>query len=226
MVEALGGKAALSKIHNRVAKGKFEMVGLGSKAKLTICSAAPNKTHVKLVGEGSSKHERGSDGTTYWEVNPTRGARVMEGPEKVFWRRHSVFNPELHWRELYDEVECVAVEDVEGKSCYKVVLTPAEGEPDTWYIDRNTHLPVKLVVVYPLPAGETVEIVEFLTDYRRVDGVLLPHGAKSILRGQERRIVFVSIKQNVDIPADEFDLPDAIKKLEEEAAKPEPAPTH
>ena len=42
-LEAMGGRAAHEKLHNRVTKGTFAIVGMGAKAKITTYGAAPQK---------------------------------------------------------------------------------------------------------------------------------------------------------------------------------------
>ena len=59
----------------------------------------------------------------------------------------------------------------------------------------------------------TVPFEMFLSDYREVDGVLLPHDFRRVSMGQSRRFKMESIRHNVELPADRFELPDDVKSL-------------
>jgi hypothetical protein len=215
-IDALGGKAAFEKLRNRVIKGTAEMRGSATpqvfKGTITSYEAAPHKSYVMLDLEGVGQIETGTDGETYWEINPVQGARLLEGDEKALQERTTVFNAPLYWRKLYKKVECVAAEDVSGAPCYKVVATPLQGKPETTWYDQKTYLPVKSELTVSTPIGEQAfELVP--SDYRKVDGVLLPHKATQKMAGLEQVFTFESIKHNVDLPADRFDVPAKVKEL-------------
>jgi len=59
----------------------------------------------------------------------------------------------------------------------------------------------------------TIPSDSYLSDYKRVDGILLPHKTVTKLMGQERITIMESIEQNVQLPPDRFDLPAEIKAL-------------
>ena len=211
-VEASGGKEVFEKIHNRVTKATFEIMGIGVKLDLTTYQQAPNKSYVVLKGEAIGTHEEGSDGKVYWEVSTIEGPRVIEGKEKDFSKRGAVFNQELNWRKLYPKVECVGVEDIEGASCYALTMTPEKGGPEKWYINKKTHLIAKGVVTYPSKMGD-LKITNLPGEYKSVDGVMIPYFTKSLLMSQTRLITVTSVEHNAEIPEDRFALPDDIKKL-------------
>ena len=59
---------------------------------------------------------------------------------------------------------------VEGAECYEIVLTPDQGEPVAWFLDVKSLLLVKT----ESKVGDTI-IETYPSDYREVDGVLLPY---------------------------------------------------
>ena len=216
-IEALGGQAEFDKIHNRVTKGTLEVVGQPSKISLTIYEAAPNKQYSLTDVPGMGKVESGSDGDVCWQVTPA-GPSILEGTDRALALRQATFNDLLHWKQLYQKVECVAQEPVDDRPCYKLVMTPAEGqgEPETVYYDSKTYLPVKTVMTMKGPMGEaTREGVP--SDYKKVDGILLPAKLTQTLKAgpmsQTVAVTFDSIEQNVELPADRFALPEPVKEL-------------
>ena len=211
-IEATGGKAARKSIHNRVTKGRFEIVGMGIEAPVTTYAAAPDKSYFLMESPSMGKYESGFDGEVAWEINTMQGARIKKGEERALAVREGTFYAELHWRELYEKAECVGVESVNDRPCYKVVMTPKEGKPETRYYDKETHLLVKLTMTAPTPMGD-IPVEATPGDYKEVDGILIPHRAESMVFGQKRILVSESIEHNVEMPADRFELPEGVKVL-------------
>jgi hypothetical protein len=149
-----------------------------------------------------------SDGTSAWEVSTVGGDRELEGEEKATFLREADFHKELHWKENNTKVECVGIEDVDGKPAYKVVLTPKSGKPTTEFYDKTSHLLVKEMSTAPSPMGE-VQVEEYPTDYKAVDGVLFPFKVTQKVLTQEIVLTLTEIKHNVDLPADSFKRPAA-----------------
>jgi outer membrane lipoprotein-sorting protein len=226
-IEGRGGRAAFEKLKTRVSKGMIRLGGEGLPAgegKATVYEAAPNKRYFLTELPTGGMVEAGSDGNVNWEILGPQSVKIYEGEEKAVKQRESTFNALLFWKEQYTKVECVGKEQVGEHSCYKVVLTPPVGTPETVYFDRKTLFPVRLDVVRKTPLGDTpIQIDQ--EDYKQVDGVWLPF--KTVrhvaVMGQEQTITYTwdSIEHNADIPASRFDLPPAIK---EQQANPESRP--
>jgi zinc protease len=217
-VEATGGKAAYEKIKNRVSKGTITIEGAGVSGKITIIEAEPNKTMASVDLGELGKQSEATDGKVAWEISGITGERLIEGDEKESAILDATFNGELNWKQKYTKVECTGVEDVDGKPAYKVVLTPKAGKPSTQYYDKASHLLVKQIGTKASPMGEiTAEV--YPSDYRKVDGILIPHKLKQKVLTQSIVITMSEIKQNVDLPADTFNVPDGIKELIEKAKK-------
>lgn len=212
-VEATGGKAAYEKLHNRVTEGTFEIVGMGSKAKMTTYEAAPNKQYVAIESDVFGKMESGTDGNVAWEKTMMMGPRVKEGEERAAALRDAMFNRPVRWQKAYKSAECVGMEDVDGKPCYKVVMTPRDGQQETRYYDKASHLLVKLETKLKTHMGE-VDLVARVSDYKKVDGILMPHKIVQDARGlQKMAIDTTAVKHNTTIEADRFNLPDDVKAL-------------
>ena len=225
-IEALGGKAAIEKIHSRVLKGTIEIVGQDTKGSVTIYAAAPNKRYMQTELPGVGKMEDGTDGEVFWRLNAA-GPSVLEGEQRAMSKRQTTFNNELYWKKLYQKVECVGVDTIDDHPCYKVVRTPPEGEgnPETVYYDRNSGLPLKTVLTIKGPMGDmTLEVVP--SEYKKIDGVSFAQKMtqKNVTLKQSFVMTFDSIENNVDIPAERFALPDAVKALAAgEKSEPKPA---
>ncbi len=218
-LEAMGGRAAHKKLRNRVTKGTFTVPGMISKAKMTTYAAAPQKQYVLIEADMIGKIESGTDGETVWEVNTMMGPQVKKDDERAFGLREAMFHGILDWKKVYKSAECLAVEEIDAEPCYKVVMTPKEGKPETLYYAKKTHLLVKMEFELETAMG-TMSVVATPSDYKRVDGILIPHKINQEIIGlQKVEIVVESVEHNTEIPADRFKVPAAVQELVDKKAK-------
>jgi outer membrane lipoprotein-sorting protein len=140
------------------------------------------------------------------------GPHVKEGPEKAQAMLSSKFNAELNWRDVFKSAKTTGVDTVDGKECYKVELTPAEGSPILQCYDKQSNLMVKMTMTAQTAMGEQT-VDSYTTDYRKEGEILMPHKIKQSVAGQEVVISIDSVTFNAEIPADKFALPDEIKAL-------------
>ncbi len=211
-IDATGGKAAYEKHHTEVAKGSFSMAAMGIKGDVVSYRAEPNKSLTEIDLGSMGKMRDGSDGTVYWTSFAMTGPHVKEGPEKAQAAMSATFNQELHWRDIFKEAKTIGTDKVDGKDCYQVQLTPAEGSPITQCYDKDSNLMVKMSMTAQTPMGEQ-QSDSFFTDYRKEGDVMMPHKIKQSAAGQEVVNIFDSVTFNAEIPADKFALPDEIKAL-------------
>lgn len=222
VVDALGGRAALEKIRNRVTKGTFEIPAQSIKGAITTYEATPNRFYQVLDAEGLGKIEEGVDGAVCWQASQMGGPRILEGLERDTALHRATFNKDLEWRKLYTKAETAGIEQVDGKSCYKLVMTPTVGEPEKWYVDQATHLIEKTEIVFVSQIGN-LPIETWPSDYKAVDGVLLPFSTKLRILGGDRFLTVESYEHNVDSPKDLFEPPAAVKALLETGQGKPPA---
>ncbi|MFH1747814.1 MAG: DUF620 domain-containing protein [Planctomycetota bacterium] len=217
-VDAMGGKALAAKYHNRVSTGTFGMPAQGIQGTLTSYEEAPDKSLSIIEIPGYGKNEIGTDGKIYWEREAVIGPRIMEGEERAQKRRLSTFNGLAHWEKLYKKAECVAMEIVGERPCFKLTMTPEEGAAETWYIDQNTYLMVRMDLRVISPMG-VIPVQVYLENYKKVDGLMYPHTTRQRMVNIEQVITIESIKHDVKMPKDRFELPDDIKELVDSRAK-------
>lgn len=211
-VEVTGGRAAYEKIQNEVATGTLEITGMGLSGTLTSYRAAPDKSYTVIDFAAVGKAEEGSNGEVAWAVNGMEGARIKQGDERAATLRGDALHGETRWRDFYKKAELAGTEDVDGKACYKVVLTPNEGSAETRYYDKSSSLLVKIVLPITTPQGAMTAEVR-LSDYRDESGILVPHTILQKVPNADVLVKIESIKRNTEIPAGRFDLPAEIKGL-------------
>lgn len=212
VVEAMGGKAAYAKIHSMVLTGNMEVKGIGMKGSLISYHSAPSSLYVEVKIEGIGTIRDGSDGKIAWEISAFQGPRLKDGDEKAFALREADMTAAENWRKYFKEVVTQGIEQVDGKDCYKLLMTPNEGSPETQYIDKATYLPAKLTMTMKGPMGE-IPMETVMGEYRKQGDLLVPFKAVQKAAGQEINITFDTVKFNVDIPKEKFDTPEEIQAL-------------
>jgi outer membrane lipoprotein-sorting protein len=217
-VEVTGGKDAYAKIHGDISSGAMSFGAMGITGKMVSYTQAPDKRLVEVTIEGIGKISDGSNGEVAWSLSAMQGPHLKEGDEKAEAMLQAKHNADAQWRELYKSVETVGVENVDGKDCYKLVLTPNTGKPMTRWFDKQTYLAAKFVVTSKSPMGE-IQIESTVGDYRKEGDILMPHKVVSHVAGQELTMTIDKVEYNPDIPKDKFDPPAEIKALMKPAAK-------
>lgn len=211
-IEVTGGKAAYDKVHSEISTGTMEFAAMGLKGTMLSYTAEPNRRLTELTLPGIGKISDGSDGEVAWGSSAIQGPRIKDGDEKAEALVEARFNSDVHWREIYPKVETVAVESVDGKDCYKLVLTPKSGNPMTRWYDKETNLLVKMSMVSKSPMGE-ITADSTISDYRKEGDLLVAHKMVTHAAGRELVMTIEKVEHNPQIPKDKFVLPDDIKAL-------------
>jgi len=211
-VEVTGGKAAYDKIHTMVTTGTMTFAAMGLKANVTTYHAEPNKTYTEIEIPGIGKMQDGNDGKVAWSLSAMQGPHVKDGDEKDQAMREADFNGDVNWRKNYKEARTEGKEDVDGKECYKVVMTPNTGKPSTRYYDTKTNLLVKVAMTAKTPMGE-IAVESMIDDYRKEGDILMPHKTTLKQGGQQFTVSIDTVKLNAEIPAGKFDPPEEIQAV-------------
>ena len=66
-------------------------------------------------------------------------------------------------------------ETIDGKSCYRVVMTPTEGPVETHYYDKDSSLLTKVEGTRLFSNMPPMPMEVTYSDYEKVDGLLIPH---------------------------------------------------
>ncbi len=210
--QATGGLEAYEKIQNRVTKGTFAIPQVGLQGPLTIYHARPNQVYTLLEIEALGKTESGISGDVAWEMSLATGPRIKEGTERTEALRDGTFNGYANWQEIYGEAEYAGIAEINGRLCYKVILSPESGGPRTLYFDQETNLAAKIEAIVESQAG-AIPVESFPEDYMEVDGILMPRVTKTVIMGQERVVTTESVEHNVQMPDGIFELPEDVKAL-------------
>jgi hypothetical protein len=217
-IEVTGGKDAYAKHRSEIQSGVLEFPAQGLKAKIIRYAAEPDKYATSVEIPGVGKIESGVTAGIAWDNSAVLGPRIKSGEEKARAIREAVFNATLNWRKVFTKVDNAGVEPVDGEECYKLIVSPSEGRPDTMYFSKKSGLLLKVTAVAVSQMGE-IPVEMSYSGYKEANGIRFPSviGQKAV--GQEFTVTIDEVRVNEDIPADKFALPAEIKALRDKAAK-------
>jgi len=216
-VEVTGGKAAYQKHSHEKMTGTITIPEVGMTGNLTRYALAPDKEYSILQLGPLGKAESGFSNGVSWEKNAITGPRVKSGDEREQAAREATFNSQLEWRKLFPKAETLGSETVNGEDCYKVLVTPAAGKPETQFYSKKSGLLLKTNATAVSQMGEVPVEVE-VSDYKNFDGVLYPTRSKSKMGPHQLNITITDVSFDDPISADLFELPAEIKTLIDKAA--------
>lgn len=210
-IEAIGGEAAVLKQTTRHATGMLEVPAQGVMGDLELYAKAPNQMTVTVDIPSVALVRSGYDGTVGWTLNPMQGPIVLEGLPLQQMRQSADFYSMLYPDRLFASFETIGEEEFEGEPCYRVKVTTAWGEEYFDFFSRETGLVVGSVRTRATGMGDQ-EATAIVSDWKEVNGVLVPHKSVQRVMGMEQIMTF-STFENAEVPDSVFALPAEIQAL-------------
>lgn len=188
MIRALGGKPALAGIKDQTFSGTFELISMGMDGTMTFYAKEPNMVRQDMEVMGMMI-TNAFDGEVGWMINPQTGtteelpAEAMGESERgaIGFNYSALLDPakfgikwELKGKETVDDVECIVL-----------TQTFADGHAMTHYLDTKTYLTYKTVDMALNQMGMEVEQEVFVSDYKKVDGIMFAHSILIMQDGEE-----------------------------------------
>jgi hypothetical protein len=215
-VQVTGGKQAYEKRKSEIAHGMVEFPALGIKGSVTRYAAQPDKYYYIVDIAAIGKMETGVNGSIAWENSAILGPRLKSGGELAEALREGNMNATVNWRKLYPKVENQGIELIDGEECFKVVMTPVEGQPVIGYYQKKSGLQVKLTTISTTQMGD-IPVEMIASDYKNFGGILEPSKVTQKAGPQEFTMTLERVEVNPAIPPQTFALPDEVRKLVEKA---------
>jgi hypothetical protein len=208
--KGFGGSDAISKIKSRVTKGKA-VDSQGHEMPQEISQMSPDQyLSVTTVRDGVQRLI-GFDGATGWMSSP-RGTRELPAEEAKDLRDEAALFPIQHLREIKKVTHVREVDTVGGVGAYVLAAQLSRSAVETYYIDTTSGLLLRKVVTTDTPIGLIPEQVEY-SDYRAVDGVMVPYTVKKAAVDPHDGSLFrvTSVEQNVALDTKKFYMPETKK---------------
>lgn len=211
-IDVTGGKAAYEKHTRETLTGTINFPEQGLSGRLTRYAMAPDKEYSVVELGPIGKIESGFSDGVAWEKSEILGPRIKTGGEKEQAAREAHFNGQAEWRAIFPQVVTTGSESVNGEDCYKVMLTPSSGKPETQYFSKKSGLLLKTTATAVSPMGEVAVEVD-VSDYKAFDGILFPTHSRQKAGAQQLEINITNVTTDQPAPAATFDLPPEIKIL-------------
>lgn len=185
-IEAQGGRKVLEKVMDSTYIGDMEMIQFGMSGSVIRYQKEPDKMRMDIEVMGMTITQA-YDGETAWMIDPQTGV-TQEMPENLTadMKRgalgmDAVLNPEKYGI-TYSYKGKETLEEVD----YHVIdQTFEDGEKITVYINAKNYLPYKSITTSIGPSGGEVEEETIMTDYREVEGMMVPFSLIIYQDGQE-----------------------------------------
>jgi outer membrane lipoprotein-sorting protein len=201
MIDAMGGRKTLESVRDSTLTGTWEMPQMGISGNLTVYQKEPNKMRWDGEVQGMVITEA-YDGETAWWLNPQTGA-VEDMPESMAedFKRGAMGNDTLLDPAKFGiSFAYKGKETIDNKDYFVLEEIYSDGYKTTIYIDPESNLPYKAKSKSVGPSGTEVESESVMSDYRKIDGVMIAHSIKIIQDGQEyMKMTFASVKFNTGL---------------------------
>jgi len=185
----------------------------GMEFPVTIIMKRPEKMRTEVEIQGN-KMLQAIDGEAGWSVIPWSGStdpQDMTPDEVKAMKDQTDFEgPLFKWKEKGHKVELIGKEDMEGSSVYKIKVTRANGNIETYFIDGENFIPLKISSVVKFQ-GNDVENDTYPGNYKEVNGAMMPFTVENKSKGQTVSHVVID-KYEVDKEVDDNLFVKPVKK--------------
>lgn len=186
MIEAMGGRKVLEGVKDMTLNASVQLISIGLDATVTIYLKEPNlgRSDISAMGMVISQ---AFDGETAWSINPQTGA-AEDMPEEAqeYAKRDFLGNTALlHPEKFGITFSHKGKEKIEDKDYLVLEQTFDDGFTRTMYLDPDTYLPFKVVSKALNNMMMEVEQETFSAEYKKVQGIMLPHSITVFQEGEE-----------------------------------------
>lgn len=211
--EAMGGLAKLKALKSMRMSGKIALApGIEAPA---VMEFKDGKFRLDATIQGMTLTQA-YDGKEGWQIIPFQGnkdAQKMSPDETKDAQEQADFQgPLVDTAAKGHKVELAGEDKVEGADAWKLKITLKNGDIRYAFIDKETFLSVKSEARRKI-RGTDVETENFESDYKEVDGLLLPHafegGPKGATAAQRQKITIEKIELNAAVEDARFVMPAA-----------------
>ena len=158
----------------------------GMEFPLTFYIKRPGKMRGEVEIQGN-KMLQIFDGTTGWSVIPWSGSSDPQDmtPDDIKGMKEQADLEGIlyNWKEKGHKIELLGKEDLEGTPVYKLKVTLADGNIETFFIDAENFVTIKIANVTKIQGNDT-ESESYMSNYKDVSGALMPFAIENKVKGQ------------------------------------------
>ena len=213
MIAAYGGEENIRKHNSSVTTAEVDFENQGVQAKGTISARAPNLSASEMTLTALDK-KLGSavsyfDGNAGGEIVSFAPAETYTGKRLADIKAAADFYDVLDWRKNYPTITFKRIDKVNGEDVYVIERRNEKGTPITDYISTKSFFVLRRdSIIANETSGLELPNTEWFSDYRNVDGVMVPFKqvSNNIANG-DIVLHVIDVKFNVEIPDNVFRKP-------------------
>jgi len=144
-----------------------------------------------------------SDGTTAWTMMGSMPPQTLSGPQADAMKNNAEFESLfVDYQQKGYSIALVGKETIQGKPVYHLRVTRKNAPGQDFYLDADTGLETRIVIDDVDPAGGSVHVETELSDYRKVQGRMVPFRTRQSMRQPDG-----TRTAEMSLEAIEFNLP-------------------
>lgn len=210
-IENTGGKAKWKKLTNTVMEGKVEM--MGQQIPVKLYNQAPNFQRMEMVFQGKTIVQRAYDGKDAWASNPIAGKTVKLPEDQTKDIAEAMFEPAFFdYKSKGHKIELDGKEEIEGTECNKLKLTKKNGDVEYLFFDTESNVLLMQRTTVKRGPGKGTQIDTYMSDYKEVDGLMMPHAMTQKMGPNKFVINIEKITTNTKLDNKIFAYPTTEKK--------------
>ena len=193
------GHAALRKVRTRVTKMLTENTTAGLRISGTVSQKQPNLVVIEQEVPGMGTNWQGYNGKVGWAWSELQGYRTMEGAELQQMLGTADMEGPLRLSVLCPLRKLLEEKEENGRLVTGIALATPQGPVGNFYFDTKTFLLVRVETFVQAGANGQLKIVADFSDFRKVDGVIIPF--VTVITNPAMRLVTTieSVTQNVPL---------------------------
>jgi CubicO group peptidase (beta-lactamase class C family) len=213
MIAAYGGEENIRKHNSSLTTVEVDLENQGVQAKGTIRARVPNLSASELTFTALDK-KLGSmvsyfDGNAGGEMVSFAPAETYTGKRLEDIKAGADFYDVLDWKKNYEKITFKRMDKVNGEDVFVIQRRNEKGTPITDYITTKSILVLRRdSIIANDTSGIELQQTEWFSDYRNVDGVMVPFKqvSNNIANG-DIVVHVIDVKFNAEIPDTVFRKP-------------------
>ncbi|MEP6968763.1 MAG: hypothetical protein ABI906_11855 [Pseudomonadota bacterium] len=210
-VAARGGMAALKAIKTLKMTGTMRPAGFDAELTYVETIARPGSVRIDATLQGLTIVQA-YDGAGGWQIQPFQGRKDAEAVStddaKSLEEEADFEGGLIDYKAKGAKVESLGDIDVDGAPTHALRVTLKNGDQQTYYLDPDALLTVRIVTRQLVRGAEVLTQTDF-GDYEKVDGVYFPFEVATGPKGetQQQKITYAKAEANIATPPALFARP-------------------
>lgn len=195
----LRGSDALRQVGTRVTEEVTQILTSGLETRTKIYQKRPNLIVSEQDVPGMGKIWQGYDGEVGWVWSELEGYRTMQGAELQQMLGLADLEGPLKLSEQCPFRRLLEEKVVNGRRLTGIALASLQGQAGNFYFDPRTAELVEVETFVQAGASGQLKMTAEFSDYRKVDGVMIPYVTRLTNPAMQMVMTVESVKHNVPI---------------------------